>query len=88
MGSENHVEISKEFNKYKFKCVVPQVTQTDRLALYLGKQMDLKLEWDSYRLEEEFRKYKFKRVVAQVSQTDRFVLYLGIRVDLKLKWDL
>ncbi|KAF7812557.1 uncharacterized protein G2W53_033533 [Senna tora] len=37
----------KELKKYKFKRVVSQVCQTDRLALYLGIRGAVKLEWDT-----------------------------------------
>ncbi|KAF7807541.1 uncharacterized protein G2W53_039702 [Senna tora] len=32
--------MSKELKKYKFKCVVAQVSQTDRFVVYLGVRAD------------------------------------------------
>ncbi|KAF7821602.1 uncharacterized protein G2W53_027057 [Senna tora] len=39
--------LKKEHEKYKFKRVVAQVSQTDRFALYSGIRVDLMLEWGS-----------------------------------------
>ncbi|KAF7812409.1 uncharacterized protein G2W53_033385 [Senna tora] len=37
----------KIFQEEQVKCVVAEVSQTDRFALYLGIRVNLMLEWDS-----------------------------------------
>ncbi|KAF7808077.1 uncharacterized protein G2W53_040238 [Senna tora] len=44
MGARDHME---ELEKYKFRRVIAQVSQTDRFALYLGMRVDLMLKWGS-----------------------------------------
>ncbi|KAF7823953.1 uncharacterized protein G2W53_022097 [Senna tora] len=37
----------KDLKKYNFKRVLPQASEKDLIALYLGVRMDLMLEWGS-----------------------------------------